>query len=56
MTNNINLCPDIINPRIAMALLHAFTSAYALAEEAAETFEFLRGALERQILPKKLGD
>ena len=43
MTNNINLANEIITPGVAMALLPAFTSAYALAEEAAETFEFLGG-------------
>ena len=36
MTNNINLANEIITPGVAMALLPAFTSAYALAEEAAE--------------------
>lgn len=51
MTSNINLVNDIITPSVAMALLPAFSSAYALAEEAVETFEFLGGPLKRQILP-----
>ncbi len=51
MAQNINLASEIITPRVAMALLPAFTSAYALAEEAAETFDFLGGSLKRQILP-----
>lgn len=51
MAKNINLANEIITPSVAMALLPAFTSAYALAEEAAETFDFLGGSLKRQILP-----
>lgn len=51
MVKNVDIEKDIITPSVAMVLLPAFTAAYALAKEAADTFDFLGGALGRQILP-----
>lgn len=51
MEKSILIEEELITPRVAMAIIPAFTSAYALAKEAAETFDFLGGPLSRQILP-----
>ena len=51
MAKNIDIEKEIITPSVAIALLPAFTSAYALAKEAVDSFDFLGGPLKRQIFP-----
>ena len=51
MRNNIELLPSLITPRVALALIPAFTSAYAMAIEVADAIDFLRGDLRSQIIP-----
>jgi len=51
MRNDLRLLPDFITPQVALALIPAFTSAYALATEAADTIDFLGWELRSQIMP-----
>lgn len=43
MKDDVDLCADLITPRIAVSLIPAFTSAYSMATSTAESIDFLGG-------------
>lgn len=51
MKRNIDICSDLMTPRIALSLVPAFKAAYGMASFAADTIDFLGGALREQIIP-----
>lgn len=51
MENNIDICADLITPRVARSLIPAFITAYGLATIAANDIDFLGGELKGQIMP-----
>ncbi|MEA4954365.1 MAG: hypothetical protein VB096_02455 [Pseudoflavonifractor sp.] len=51
MKRNIDICSDLITPRVALSLIPAFKSAYGMAAYTADTIDFLGGELKEQILP-----
>lgn len=51
MKKTIDICSDLITPRIALSLIPAFKAAYGMASFAADSVDFLGGALREQIMP-----